>query len=683
MIRDNNGSLEYCFDNEKVRIEAWGKNALRVRATKNHGFSGNDWALDSIDRGEGKVTVFRCPKAEEFRQNLSAASDASYGEIQNGKIMAYVNSAGVITYRNQKGNTILKENYRRLIDETGMALNIPGREFRQQEGENYHLYARFLPVRGEKIFGMGQYQQHELDMKGCVLELAQRNSQASVPFYISSLGYGFLWNNPAVGRAAFANNGTEWEALTAKELDYLIIAGDSPAEIEENYMSLTGLPPMMPEYAMGFWQSKLRYRTQKELLYAARKYKELGIPLDVIVCDFFHWTQQGEYKFDQRYWPDPEGMIKELDEMGIKLMVSVWPTVDVHSENYSEMLEKGYLVQTKRGVRPTMLCGGEEVFYDATNPEAGAFVWSKIRKNYWDKGVKLFWLDVAEPEYTAYDYDNYNYSIGSVLETGNIYPKLYLKTFYDGMKAEGEDKPICLVRCAWAGSAKYGGLVWSGDIKSSFESLQRQIRAGLSMAIAGIPWWTTDIGGFNGGVITDPHFRELFVRWFEYGCFCPVMRLHGNRLPMPEDQSIGVVGTGAENEVWSFGENVLAIARKYIQLREKLRNYIRAQMNAAHKSGTPVMRPLFYDFPEDEEAWKIDDSYMFGPDLLVSPVADENTDEKEVYLPKRNTNENIWINVNSGDEFTGGSRVSVKTPIDEIPVFVRKGSDVLYVFRQE
>ena len=161
------------------------------------------------------------------------------------------------------------------------------------------------------------------------------------------------------------------------------------------------------------------------------------------------------------------------------------------------------------------------------------------------------------------------------------------------------------------------------------------------------------------------------------------MRLHGNRLPMPEDQSIGVVGTGAENEVWSFGENVLAIARKYIQLREKLRNYIRAQMNAAHKSGTPVMRPLFYDFPEDEEAWKIDDSYMFGPDLLVSPVADENTDEKEVYLPKRNTNENIWINVNSGDEFTGGSRVLVKTPIDEIPVFVRKGSDVLYVFRQE
>lgn len=169
-----------------------------------------------------------------------------------------------------------------------------------------------------------------------MLELAQRNSQVSVPFYVSSIGYGFLWNNPAVGRVTFGINGTEWLAECTKELDYLVIAGDTPAEIEETYMGLVGKAPMMPDYGMGFWQCKLRYQTQEQLLEVARKYKSLGLPLDVIVVDFFHWTQQGEYKFDEKYWPDVPGMCRELNEMGIRVMVSVWPTVDYRSENFQE-----------------------------------------------------------------------------------------------------------------------------------------------------------------------------------------------------------------------------------------------------------------------------------------------------------------------------------------------------------
>ena len=177
----------------------------------------------------------------------------------------------------------------------------------------------------------------------------------------------------------FANNGTEWVTESGKEIDYLVIAGDTPAEIEENYMTLTGKPPMMPEYGMGFWQCKLRYWNQEQLLSVARKYKELGVPLDVIVVDFFHWTKQGEFKFDPKYWPDVPGMCRELKEMGIQVVVSVWPTVDIYSENFEEMKEKGYLVRTEHGVPLTMLCGGNEVFFDATNPDARTYVWEKIK----------------------------------------------------------------------------------------------------------------------------------------------------------------------------------------------------------------------------------------------------------------------------------------------------------------
>ena len=196
---------------------------------------------------------------------------------------------------------------------------------------------------------MGQYQQELLNLKGADLELAHRNSQASVPFALSSLGYGFLWNNPAVGRCVFGANITSWEAESTKGMDYWITAGDTPAEIEEAYAGATGrVPMMMPEYAMGFWQCKLRYQTQEELLQVAREYKRLGLPISVIVVDFFHWPKQGEWRFDPTYWPDPDGMIRELKEMGIELMVSIWPTVDRASENYEEMLEKGYLIRTDR-----------------------------------------------------------------------------------------------------------------------------------------------------------------------------------------------------------------------------------------------------------------------------------------------------------------------------------------------
>ena len=672
MFLEKEGKLIYSYDGETVCIEAWGKDALRVRATKNRSFTGRDWALEAKDAHAGEVEIFEDPSAKGGAfANMYEGTDTSYGKITNGKLHAVIDSGSVITFYHEDGRVLLKEHFRRLRDEESMPLNIMGREYSNGVGDNFRIVTRFVARKGEKIFGMGQYQQHELDLKGCMLELAQRNSQVSVPFYLSSIGYGFLWNNPGVGQVMFANNGTEWVTESGKEIDYLVIAGDTPAEIEENYMTLTGKPPMMPEYGMGFWQCKLRYWNQEQLLSVARKYKELGVPLDVIVVDFFHWTKQGEFKFDPKYWPDVPGMCRELKEMGIQVVVSVWPTVDIYSENFEEMKEKGYLVRTEHGVPLTMLCGGNEVFFDATNPDARTYVWEKIKKNYYDKGVHIFWLDEAEPEYNVYDFDNYRYYLGPNLKIGNLYPVKYAQGFYEGMQAAGQKNIVNLLRCAWAGSQKYGALVWSGDIASSFESMRNQLAAGLNMGIAGIPWWTTDIGGFHGGNPNDEAFCELFVRWFQWGAFCPVMRLHGDR--EPKQPQLGTTGgctclSGAPNEVWSYGEQVYEICKKYLALRENLREYTRSVMQEAHETGLPVMRTLFTEFPEDKTAWDITDEYCYGAKYLVAPILYPEQRMRRVYLPMGCA----WAELEGGTVYEGGQWIEVPAPLDTMPVFVRQ-----------
>ncbi len=393
------------------------------------------------------------------------------------------------------------------------------------------------------------------------------------------------------------------------------------------------------------------------------------------MVDFFHWPKQGEWKFDLDYWPNPDAMIKELKEMGIELMVSIWPTVDKTSENYDKMLKKGYLVRVDRGIRTTMDFLGDTVFYDPTNPEAREFVWKTAKKNYYDKGIKIFWLDEAEPEYSVYDFENYRYHLGPNVQIGNIYPAMYAKTFFDGMKKEGQENIINLLRCAWAGSQRYGALVWSGDIDSSFESLRNQFAAGLNMGIAGIPWWTTDIGGFHGGNPDDPDFRECIIRWFEYGAFCPVFRLHGDREPHSKPLGAsggGLCASGAANEVWSYGDEAYEIFKKYMFIRERMKPYITKIMEEAHEKGTPVIRPLFYDFSEDEICWDITDEYMFGTDVLVAPVLHKGHRSRKVYLPKGAN----WKDVNSGKIFNGGQVIDYSAPLEIIPLFLKDEAEV-------
>ena len=651
MILTRDNLLIYRYRNETVHVEPWGANAVRVRATQNPAFPENDWALACRPSAQAEITV--SPEG---------------AVLTNGKIRLSLSNNGKITVYNQKDERILEEDTRKFC-----ALKIEAREFRPIPGGDYHLTARFQSLDpNERIYGMGQYQQPYLNLKGTDLELAHRNSQASVPFMISSLGYGLLWNNPAVGRAVFGKNVTSFEAFSTQALDYWIVAGDTPAELIEAYGSVAGTVPMMPEYGLGFWQCKLRYQTQEELLHVAREYKRQGLPIDVIVIDFFHWPHQGDWKFDPAYWPDPKAMIEELKSMGIQLMVSIWPTVETDSENYEEMLENGYLIRCDRGVDTSFIFLDKNTLpFDATNPEARGYVWAKVKEHYYDAGVRLFWLDEAEPEYNIYDFDNYRYYSGPCLQTGNIYPSCYSQAFYDGMKAAGQTNIVNLVRCAWAGSQKYGALVWSGDIPSTFGSMKNQLAAGLNMGIAGIPWWTTDIGGFYGGDPTNPEFQELFIRWFQWGAFGPVMRLHGDREPrQPQYGTTGgyFCASGADNEVWSYGPEAFEICKKYLRLREEMRDYTRMLMEEAHTKGLPLMRAMFVEFPDDPVCWELEEQYMYGDKYLVAPILNLGQRARKVYLPS-----GCGWRLSDGSQqiFSGGQWTEVRAPLDTMPVFER------------
>ncbi|KAK7748117.1 hypothetical protein SLS53_001370 [Cytospora paraplurivora] len=621
MFTQSDNRLTYTYDHELLYLEPWGPNALRVRSTKNAAMPTEDWALDE--------------PTPSITPDIDITQDQA--TITNGLVRATVSRRGKITIHNTSTGALLLEEYARtrvdVRDPKASALGVQAREFKPIVGGDYALTLRLESVsRREKLYGMGQYQQPHLDLKGADLELAHRNSQASVPFLLSSLGYGLLWNNPSVGRAVLGTNIMSFSASSTTKLDYWIVVDESPKSIVEAYCAVTGKPPAMPEYGLGFWQSKLRYQTQDEVLAVAREYKRRNLPIDVIVIDFFHWRAQGEWSFDRDYWPDPQAMCDELRSLGIEPMVSIWPTVEPDSENWDEMMEKGLLIRSERGFRAAMDFQANTVHFDATNPAARRYVWDKAARNYGQYGIRLFWLDEAEPEYGTYDFDNWRYHLGPSLAIGNVYPRDYSRAFYEGATAAGGDgsgfqgrepNAVNLVRCAWAGSQKFGALVWSGDIASSWGSLRNQLAAGLNMGVAGISYWTTDIGGFHGGDPADPGFRELLVRWFQWGAFLPVFRLHGDRYPnkKPLGQSGGgKCASGVDNEVWSFGDEVGAILERYLRLRERLRNYVRDLMTESSQKGTPLIRTLFLEFPKDESAWEVEDEYMFGSKYLVAPV---------------------------------------------------------------
>ena len=666
-----NNTLIAKHNGETLRIEAWGENSLRVRAVMDPEMYDENWALSEpikIFHADVEITE------EKHWVGNGSWDTVPIASITNGHLKAVVNFAGVITfYRDDK--MILREYFRKYdgtLSKESRCLKFISREWKGViGGSEYQLTVRFESNDGEKIFGMGQYQQKYMDLKGCTLELAQRNSQVSVPFLVSSLGYGMLWNNPAVGDVTFGKNETVWTARSTKQMDYWITAGDTPKQILQQYTAVTGRAPQFPEDEMGLWQCKLRYRTQQEVLDVARRYVREHIKIDLIAIDFFHWTVQGDWQFDPKYWPDPKAMVDELHSYGIKVVVSVWPSVDRRSIHFQDMLEKGLLIRTERGALQTYDYQGDCVEIDAFNPRTREYVWNVCKQNYYDLGIDAFWLDNSEPDYGVYDFDHYRYCKGPALSCSNLYPQMYSRTFDDNMKRLSRKPFANLLRSGWAGSQKYSNVLWSGDVPSTFESLYDQVQAGLNMGLAGIPWWNTDIGGFMTDDVNDPNFRQLLLRWYEFAVYTPVFRLHGDRgpynIPKLDDRDFGggYLHTGQPNEMWSYGEDVFRIMKKYYDIRIGMHQYLSSLFKEASENGSPLMRAMFYEFPDDPQCWNLQDQYMFGDKLLAAPILHLNQYSRSVYLPQNAK----WKEQRTGTIFDGGQYVVVDAPIDYLPVF--------------
>ncbi|MFI9817684.1 glycoside hydrolase family 31 protein [Saccharothrix variisporea] len=659
-VRDA-GGLELRTPQEVLWIEPWGPDAVRVRA-----------AVDAIDPDLPGVLDAVAPPAPEVEQVLLGDGSA---RLVNGKLAVEVDPSGKIRFVHAvTGRELLAEKLPH-IAYTGP------RVFSPRADGGYQLQQYFAAYDDERIFGLGQNPNGRLDQKGVVVDLVQANTTAPIPFLHSSRGYGLLWHNPALGRVELGADTTRWVADSTTQLDYWIIAGDTPADITAGYVDVTGHPPLLPEWASGFWQSKLRYRDQEELLAVAREYARRGLPLSVIVCDFFHWPHMGDWRFEPDEWPDPAAMVAELESLGVKLAVSVWPTVEPSSDNHDALRTDGLLVRDAHGGLLTAHLPSREpgpayqpmAHYDATHPDARRLLWQELREHYHAHGISLFWLDACEPDVPPHLAARAVYAAGPGAQVANLYPLLHAQGVADGLRSVGEDRLLTLIRSAWAGSQRHGAALWSGDIPTTFASLATQVRAGLNVALSGIPWWNTDIGGFHGGDPDDPAYREVLVRWFQYGTFSPIMRLHGDRAP---NQPFSTSMSGNVNEVWSYGEEAYEILVAHLRLRERLRPYLAELSEAAHRTGAPPMRPLFFDFPDDERAWAVEDQFLLGPDVLVAPVTEAGVRSRPVYLPAGTR----WRDAETGAGHDGGTTAEAAAPLSRIPVFVREGAAVAEAF---
>ncbi len=648
-IGENN--ITFSMRDKLVCIEPYGSDSIRVRASRNTALSDETWTVIPPSEAECDIT-----------------GDAGKAVLTNGSLSVELTKIWcdyqLVFYKNNK------EILRTRKEDDGI--------FRHIEGNNYQVKAVFEANDNEHFYGLGQEQQSCFDRKGCSYDLVHYNTKSSMPFVYSSLGYGFLWNSPGTGRCELTRNHTLWTCDSAYQADYIIIGGDTPADVIQKYCALTGFAPKFPEWAAGFWQSKMRYESQDDLMAVAREYKKRGLPISAIVIDFFHWTEQGNWEFDPTLWHDPKAMCDELKSLNIELVVSIWPTINPNSKNYAYMDDNNMLVRTENGQYGIFLFNGQQTYVDVTNPAARSFLWEQARKNYYEYGIKTFWLDQAEPEVHPQQFDNLKLHIGNGAQTALLYPYYYAKTFYDSLKAEGVEDVALLIRASYPGSQKFGTVVWNGDIPSTFQSLRQSVVSGLSMAMCGIPWWNSDIGGFTGGDIESDYFRELIVRWFQFGVFCPVMRLHGTRKKPKNhvDRHPEVLEkSGGDNEIWSFGERNYGILKDLLELRERLKPYIIKHMNIASETGTPIMRPMFFDFYDDENCYALDDQYMFGSDILFAPILEEGQTERLVYLP-----EGKWVRTTDKREFDGGQFVSCTANIDEFIAFVKKDSGAAECF---
>ncbi|GLQ87439.1 glycoside hydrolase family 31 protein [Dyella flagellata] len=552
--------------------------------------------------------------------------------------------------------------------------------------KGFRIAATFDSPANEHYYGLGQQQQGWMDLRDHEIRCwhdyyALGGEAVCVPFMVSSLGYGLVWDNPSKTTIQLGFNGrNSWSSEVGDRVSYFVIAGDNTDEVYEGYRLLTGVTHLLPRNVYGYIQSKAIYPTQAQVLAVADEYRQKNLPLSVMVVDFLNMTKQGNLDLDPARWPDPAAMTRRLHAMGVDTLLSVWPHFSKGSLFYAMLASKGWLVHTRDGVPDS---GGYKAIIgpniDTTNPDAAKWFWQEIRDRYIKPyGFDYLWLDETEPDI---DPANDVFWIGSGTRYYNVYPLFHTASVYEGFRRDfgNSRRVMILARAAYLGAQRNGTVFWSSDIFATWDMLRRSIPAGLNFTATGLPYWDTDIAGFfsphmpadyhaahkplidgsdvRGTIGNYEDYPELFVRWFEWGVFQPVMRAHGER---------------DHNEVWSYGKQAEPILAKYLKLRYQLLPYTYSVAYRSYQTGAPYMRALFMDFPHDPKVADIPDEYMYGPAFLVAPITEQGATRRSVYLPAGCDWYNYWTN----QHLHGGQTVEVDAPIDTLPLFVRAGSIV-------
>jgi alpha-D-xyloside xylohydrolase len=516
----------------------------------------------------------------------------------------------------------------------------------------------------EAFYGLGQHQAGVWNYHGEAVDLTQNNTNISVPFFVSTRGYGILWNNTS--RSLFDNRFLHALYLTsdvADTVDYYFCYGPDFDRIIASYRELTGAAPMFGKWAYGFWQCKNRYNSQAELLDIAGKYRSRHIPLDNIVQDWFWWNVMGDPVFNKNY-PDPKAMIAQLHDEHVHIMFSFWPYFNPGSPVYDYMDKNGYFI-AKMVVGTGDIHPLGQALYDPFNPAARKYYWGLLDKVF-SIGADAWWLDTDEPETEARGkniLETEEVFLGGGARYANMFPLMHTEGVYEGQReadsqlpAKDQRRVFILSRSAFAGAQRNSITAWSGDVESDWLSFRRQIPAGLNFELSGLPYWTTDIGGFTSANPDDPAYRELFVRWFQFGTFCPIFRVHGTR-------------TTNTNEIWSYGPDAQQILTSFDRLRYRLMPYIYSLAWMVTTEGYTPMRPLVMDFRRDVHAQNVGSQLMYGPALMVNPVTEKGARSRSVYLPEAR-----WYDFWTGRALDGPATIDAPAPLDSIPLYVRAGS---------
>lgn len=556
-------------------------------------------------------------------------------------------------------------------------------EFNDIGKKTYSVTQSFLLDKNEAIYGLGQQQMGKMIQRNIKLKMIQGNTDDYIPFFVSIKGYGLFWDNYSPTIFSDSYEETYFSSEVGDCIDYYFMYGGNADEVIGQMRTLTGNVPMFPLWTFGYWQSKERYKSQDEIVGVVKKYRELGVPLDGIIQDWQYWGNNylwNAMEFLNVEFYDPQKMIDDIHKMNAHIIISIWNSFGPHTKQYKELKEidalLDFITWPESGVEkwpPRLDYPSGVRVYDAYNPKAREIYWKYLKSGLLSLGIDGWWIDSSEPDHLQFkdeDLNNKTY-LGSFRSVRNAYPLMTVKGVYTNQRKEISDKRVfILTRSAFAGQQRYATVVWSGDVIASWEALRNQISAGLNFSLCGIPYWNSDIGGFFlwnfPKKLDDPNYKELYVRWIQFGALCPMMRSHG---------------TDAPREIYQFGkkgEPIYDAIERFIKFRYLLLPYIYSTAWEVTSRNYTMMRALMMDFSSDQNVLDINDEYMFGKSILVCPVTvpmyiDGNYNDlkvKEVYLPKGA----IWYDFWTGKCYHGGQLIKKETPIDIIPLYIKAGS---------